>query len=159
MTPPDGQHDRDFYAWTQEQAKALRAAAEARVNLPVDWELLAEEIEDLGKAERDAVRSQVVRVLEHLIKLEHSVAGAPRRGWRRSVIEARDVLADKLTATLRRDLEAALPELYARARRRAAEAFDEHGEGTGALPAECPYALGHVLADDWYPPSRHGLTP
>lgn len=76
MTPPGGQHDRDFYAWTKEQAKALRAAAEARVNLPVDWELLAEEIEDLGKAERDAVRSQVVRVLEHLMKLEHSVTGA-----------------------------------------------------------------------------------
>ena len=39
-----------------------------------DRENVAEEIEDLGKSERDAVRSQVSRILEHLLKLAYSPA-------------------------------------------------------------------------------------
>ena len=54
---PDGpRYEDDFYAWTQHQAEVLRT-------MPVsdnrfDREHVAEEIEDLGKSERDAVRSQ-----------------------------------------------------------------------------------------------------
>ena len=45
-------YDEDFVAWTQQQAKALRAAAGSRTNQPLDWENLAEEVEDLGKSVR-----------------------------------------------------------------------------------------------------------
>jgi len=70
---PDGpRYDDDFYAWTQHQAEVLRS-------LPVtddrfDREHVAEEIEDLGKSERDAVRSQIRRIIEHLLKLGYSPA-------------------------------------------------------------------------------------
>ena len=53
---PDGpRYDDDFYAWTQHQAQVLRTLR-TRDNR-FDREHLAEEIEDLGKSERDAVRS------------------------------------------------------------------------------------------------------
>ena len=40
-------YDDDFYAWTQEQAKLLRQGSAASNRL--DFDLIAEEIEDLGQ--------------------------------------------------------------------------------------------------------------
>src|SRR6266702_5096895 len=111
---PDGPHyDDDFYAWTQYQAEVLRSMR-TRDNR-FDREHVAEEIEDLGKSERDAVRSEIRRILEHFLKLAYSPAVEPRSDWMVSIANARAELGDKLTATLRRDAEAALPMLYGRA--------------------------------------------
>jgi DNA-binding PucR family transcriptional regulator len=63
-------YDKDFYAWTRAQADALRRLASERWNGPLDLEHLAEEVEDLGRSELSTVRSQLERVLEHLLKLE-----------------------------------------------------------------------------------------
>lgn len=84
---PDGpRYDDDFYAWTQYQAKVLR---ELRTDdNRFDREHLAEEVEDLGKSERDAVRSQVRRIIEHLLKLAYSPAAGPRYEWMGSILEA-----------------------------------------------------------------------
>ena len=61
-------YDQDFVLWTEKQAAALRAAKGS--NLPLDWENLAEEIASLGKSDRRELRSQIRRVLRHLLKLE-----------------------------------------------------------------------------------------
>jgi hypothetical protein len=99
---PDGpRYDDDFYAWTQYQAEVLRTMRRADSRL--DRERLAEEIEDSGKSERNAVRTQVVRIIEHLLKLEHSPAVDPRSDWEATVIEARQALADSISVTLQRD--------------------------------------------------------
>src|SRR5215469_6906032 len=111
-------YDDDFYAWTQYQAQVLRTLR-TRDNR-FDREHLAEEIEDLGKSERDAVRSQVERVLIHFLKLTHSPARDPRFDWMDSIIEARSVLENKLSPSLRRDAEERLVRLYPTARKRAA---------------------------------------
>ena len=62
----------DFYAWTRNQASALRRLADERWNGPLDLLHLAEEVEDLGSEQQWAVESQLERILEHLLKLEHS---------------------------------------------------------------------------------------
>jgi hypothetical protein len=55
---PDGpRYDEDFYAWTQYQAVVLRTLATSDNRF--DREHLAEEIEDLGNSERNAMRSEV----------------------------------------------------------------------------------------------------
>ncbi len=149
---PDGpRYDDDFYAWTQYQAKVLRALHTSDNRF--DREHVAEEIEDLGKSERDAVRSQVRRILDHLLKLAHSPATAPRYGWIGSIVEARSSLDDKLSATLRQDVEAVFPRLYRDARERADAALREHGEHAAAdsLPDACPFTLDQVLERGWYP--------
>jgi hypothetical protein len=51
-----------------------------------DREHVAEEIEDLGKSERDTVRSQIRRIIEHLLRLAHSPAGQPRSDWIETVL-------------------------------------------------------------------------
>jgi hypothetical protein len=149
---PDGpRYEDDFYAWTRHQAEVLRT-------MPVsdnrfDREHLAEEIEDLGKSERDAVRSQIRRVIEHLLKLAYSRAERPRFDWMHNVSDTRAALEDKLSPTLRRDVEARLERLYVQARRNAALSlrnFGEHGAAQ-AFPDKCPYSLDEICQEDWYP--------
>jgi hypothetical protein len=149
---PDGpRYDDDFYAWTQYQAEVLRSMASPDNRF--DREHVAEEIEDLGKSYRDATRSKVRRILEHFLKLAYSPAGDPRYGWRGSIIDARAELDDKLSPTLRHDISGILGKLYATARKRVATDLQEHREQDAAasLPAECPYTVDQILADDWYP--------
>ncbi|MBV8094777.1 MAG: DUF29 domain-containing protein [Acetobacteraceae bacterium] len=77
----DTLYEQDFVLWTKAQSKALREAA-AGGNTALDWENLAEEIESLGRSERRELRSRIARIIEHLLKLEHSPAEAPRGGWK-----------------------------------------------------------------------------
>jgi hypothetical protein len=149
---PDGpRYDDDFYAWTQYQAKVLRSMAVADNRF--DPEHVAEEIEDLGKSERDAVRSQIRRIIEHLLKLGYSPAEQPRLSWLESIDDARETLSDKLTPTLGRDAQEGLEQLYAEGRRRAVRALRRHGEpgAADALPTDCPYTFDQILREDWYP--------
>jgi hypothetical protein len=145
----------DFVAWTVDQAAALRRLAELRPNDELDLEHLIEEVEDLGASRRRAVRSQVRRIIEHLLKLQHSPAEAPRAGWCETIIDARGELRDALTPTLRRDLEDSLAELHAQARRDAAQRLRLHGEeaAAGALPLACPYTVERILDEEWLPPA------
>ena len=149
---PDGpRYDDDYFAWTQHQAQVLRTMRRADNRL--DRERVAEEIEDLGKSERDAVRSQIVRIIEHLLKLEHSPAADPRFDWMASIVEARRVLDDKITATLERDAEARLPPLYADARELAESGLRTFRENEAAarLPSACPYTLEQIRQRGWLP--------
>ena len=149
---PNGpRYDDDFYAWTQHQAAVLREMPVADNRF--DREHVAEEIEDLGKSERDAVRSQIRRIIEHLLKLAYSPAAPPRLDWLETIDDARETLSDKITPTLRRDAELTLDKLYDQARRRVARTLQRHGEemAAGALPQVCPYSLDDICREDWFP--------
>ena len=151
-TMPDGPHyDDDFYAWTQHQAMVLRTMSVADNRF--DRENVAEEIEDLGRSQRDAVRSQIRRIIEHLLKLAYSRSPQPRFDWMASIAEARDTLEDQITPTLRRDAEAMLAKLYAGGRNRAELGLRGYGEteAAGALPGECPFTIDEILSSGWYP--------
>jgi hypothetical protein len=59
-------YDQDFFAWTQEQAEALkRRSANA-----LDWENLLGEVEDLGRGERRELRSRLIVLITHVLKWE-----------------------------------------------------------------------------------------
>jgi Domain of unknown function DUF29 len=153
--PAEDLYEHDFFAWTQLQARELRRFARTRPNLPLDLKHLAEEVADLGKEQRNALRSWTVRIIEHLLLLEHSPAEAPRRGWIDEIVEFRDEIDARLTPTLRRDLARRLPRLYDRARRRLARKLELYGEATDVppLPERSPYSLEQVLGD-WWPGAK-----
>ena len=149
---PDGPgYDDDFYAWTQYQARVLREMSTPDNRF--DREHVAEEIEDLGKSERHTVESQISRIIEHSLKIAYSPAERPRYGWMGSIADARRILRQKLTPTLRRHAEGTLAELYADGREAAGLALGEYGEhdAAAALPLVCPYTLDQVLSREWYP--------
>ena len=90
MTTPD--YNTDFYTWTQAQAAAIRAKDMAAL----DIEHLAEEVEDLGRAVRKGIGSQLERLLLHLLKWRYDPATDPRRLWRVMIRHARREIAEEL---------------------------------------------------------------
>ena len=107
----------------------------------------------MGKEQRNALRSWTVRIVEHLLLLEHSPAETPRRGWIDEVANFRREIDLRLSATLRRDLSRQLPPLYGYARRHLRSRLEPYGEAEIALhlPERCPYTLDQVLGDFWPP--------
>ena len=149
---PDGpRYEDDFYAWTQYQAEVLRSLHVSDNRF--DRDHVAEEIEDLGKSERDVLRSQIRRIIEHLLKLAYSPADPSRFDWMETIDDARQTLSDKISPTLRRDAEGVLDKLFAEARRRAARGLRRYGEtdAADALPQTCPYSIDEICQEDWYP--------
>ena len=144
-------YDEDFYAWTQEQAELLRRGGAGANGL--DIELIAEEIEDLGKSELHACQSLCEHILEHLLKLEYSGLAEPARHWRQEIVEWRLQLERKLTRTISAKLN--LGERY-RCALRLLRAFDAPGL-MQRVPPECPYSLDQIVGtgdEDWFPPAR-----
>jgi Domain of unknown function DUF29 len=141
-------YEDDPYLWAQAQAALLRDQRFAELDLAN----LIEEVEDLGGSLKRAVRSHARRIMEHLLKLEHSPATEPRLGWRATVRTQRSELLDHLTPSLRRELEGELAELYARARHDAEASLRDHGEQAAAeaLPEACPYGMDEIEGD-WLP--------
>ena len=141
-------YEQDFYAWAKAQAELLRAGRYS----DLDLEHLVEEVDDLGESLKRSVRSRIRTTIEHLLKLEHSPARDPRAGWYDTILAQRSDLLDELTASIRREVEPTLPDLYDRARQNAATSLRQHGAraAADALPATCPYTLDQITGD-WLP--------
>ena len=77
-------YEKDFFAWTQAQADALRRRS---VN-DLDWDNLFEEVEGLGRQQRGGLHSHFVILLQHLLKWRFQPARRSR-SWRLSIEEQR----------------------------------------------------------------------
>jgi hypothetical protein len=155
MADPAQLYDKDFYAWTQQQAEALRDAAAAGANLPLDWENLAEEMESLGRSERRELRSRLIRIVRHLLKLEHSPASEPRSGWRQTIREARVEVRTLLTdsPSLKSEVSRLIEEQARDAVELALGDLEQFGGLTPAIIAKIrstSYTEDEVLGD-WFP--------
>ncbi|HEX3860592.1 MAG TPA: DUF29 domain-containing protein [Stellaceae bacterium] len=146
-------YDDDFYAWTQEQAALLRHMPPGGNRL--DTELIAEEIEDLGRSELHAAQSLCEQIIEHLLKLEYSGRTEPADHWRDEIVERRLQLDRKLTRSIAAKLE--LDGRY-RAALRLLRRLERDVPGLmERVPAECPYSLDQLLGsddEDWFPEAR-----
>jgi hypothetical protein len=155
MTTQTDLYEEDFIGWTEQQARALREAARRPTNLGLDWEHLAEEIEDLGRSYRRALASHVGLVIEHLLKLEFSPATEPRRGWVETLDRARDEIDTWLSSEP--GLRPRLPEIIVDARqsavRRAARTLLTFHEDTAAADVRLHGGAytDEQITGDWYP--------
>jgi hypothetical protein len=153
VTDPES-YELDFYRWTQHQAAELRRAAKAGSNLPLDWANLAEEIESLGASDRRELYSRLVRVIEHLLKLQLAPIDEPRRLWRLSVTHQRNDLKAvlRISPSLRRVAGTFVAEAHKEAVGLIERVMpDEEVELWPDLPRRCPYTLDQILDPDWWP--------
>src|ERR687898_2032438 len=116
-TRPEQLYESDFYAWTQAQAKELRRFARTRPNVPLDLAHLAEEIQDLGKSEYEAVFSLAQQILQRFLLIEHSPATDQRLHWADEIDGFRDHIDRELSPRIERQLKRDLRAVYADARR------------------------------------------
>lgn len=146
----DALYDDDFYAWTKAQADALRRR-ESGANA-LDWDHLAEEIEDLGKSDRRACESYIEQILGHFLKIAVVGPSDVAAHWRAEIIAFRIDLERRLTPSLRAQLPAELDDLFAIARRKLAAKLEAGGVEV-ELPATCPYDWDDVMGRgaDWTP--------
>jgi hypothetical protein len=79
-------YERDYYGWLEQNARAIR---EGRLE-DVDWANVAEELEDMGKSERRALRSQLALLLAHLLKWSHQPhrRHSSEHSWRATIEHA-----------------------------------------------------------------------
>lgn len=149
-------YDADFVAWSRQQAKALRAAARPGSNQDLDWENLAEEIEGLGRSERSAVGRHVMRIVQHLAKLDVSPDVEPRNGWRRTIRLARLNVGRRLeeNPSLKAEIDRIVEDELPRGLEAAIADLEEHGE-VDAVEANAVRRLRYTSAQilgDWFPP-------
>jgi len=155
MADPKTLYDQDFLAWSRQQSEALRAAARTGSNQLLDWENLAEEIEDLGRSQRSATASHIMRVIQHLVKLEYSPSIDPRSGWRRTIRLARLQVQKRVedNPSLKAELAQLVEEETGRGIEFAIADLEEHDEidelGANVL-RRARYTEEQVLGD-WFP--------
>jgi hypothetical protein len=138
-------YDDDLVAWALANARLLRAG---RVQ-DIDVDHLAEELEDLGKSERRALRSHLRNLILHLLKWAYQ-PGLRGPSWRRSINNARRALDDIIedSPSLERELTPMLPKTYGQAR---ADAALETGLPETAFPPNCPFGLEQLRDDRFLP--------
>ena len=145
-------YDTDLVLWAEDQSRALRDAASSGVNLPIDWQNVAEEIESLGKSQGRELASRIAGILEHLIKLQASPAAAPRFGCREGIQRQRNeierLLAD--SPSLRRTIAGVIEAETDKARRLAAFSLASFNEQPQVPLEGLTYTAEQVLGD-WFP--------
>ncbi|HWT31367.1 MAG TPA: DUF29 domain-containing protein [Propylenella sp.] len=126
-------YQRDLYAWSQEQARLLKAG---RLD-EVDAENVAEEILDVGRNEYDKLESALRVLLTHMLKWDHQPEKRTR-SWENTIAEQRDRVEQQLTdsPSLKARIGEAVERGYRRARLRASSETDMEPD---RFPEACPY--------------------
>lgn len=146
-------YERDFYAWTQREAARLRALAGDN---RFDVDNVAEEIADLGRGEKHAFESHLMRALQNLVQAATATADEPKRKWLAEVVDhlaearRRRAASPKLADEI--DLDATWAEAVRTANRKLR--LYEDPEFPGDAP--CPFTLNALLSDRFDPEAALG---
>jgi len=143
---PDGLYERDALAWAERQADLLRRlAAGERLNEPVDWPNVIDEVQDVGLSELRACKSLLRQALVHLLKLHAWPGSMAAAHWRSEVIGLRADMRDRFAPSMRQRTR--LDEIYRVALEQVQAGTDDTGEPR-PVPVACPFALDDLLSSD-----------
>lgn len=138
-------YDRDFLLWLEQTAAQLR---EGRLT-ELDVVNLLEEIESMGRSEKQALESNLEILLMHLLKYRYQPDLRSNR-WRFTIREHRSRIdkALKASPSLKRHLEQVFPECYQTAIELAAA---ETGLAIATFPPDCPFQIDQILDPQFLP--------
>ena len=136
-------YEEDYQQWLDNTVLLLKN----RQVDSLDYEHLIEELEALGREQKNAVESLVIQIIQHLLFYQYwsSEREDNERHWRGELIGFRTQLELRLTTNLRNHLSNRLDYLYGKARKMAEVKTDLK------LPSASPYTLADILDEDWLP--------
>lgn len=141
-------YDTDYQLWLRQTVLQLKAHDFHNLDL----ENLIEEIESLGKSDKRAISSYLMRLCEHLLKVKYweSERSICFRGWALEINNFRSeimlILQD--SPSLKQFLEEHFPVAYTKARKNLLKVLQLPGS---VIPERPNFTLQQALNEDWLP--------
>jgi Domain of unknown function DUF29 len=138
-------YEEDYLLWLEQVIQLLQEGNFALLDIPN----LIDEIEDMGKSQKQALESNLEIILLHLLKYKYQPQ-MRSNSWRYSILEHRNRLhkSFKASPSLKRYYVEIFPECYITARKLTAA---ETGLAISNFPVDSPFAPEQVLNEDYWP--------
>ncbi|MCE2720155.1 MAG: DUF29 domain-containing protein [Dolichospermum sp.] len=141
-------YDQDFYLWIQTTIQHLQER-----NLEqLDIENLIEEIDSMGRSEKKELKTRLVVLIEHLLKLQYWIEEKDDNagGWRNTVVEQRRQITYTLadSPSLKAILNDVFLPCYQDAKK---DTINKYQLPSNLFPEEPPFSLAQVLNADFIP--------
>lgn len=138
-------YDKDFYAWTREQAKLIKEKALDELDLTH----LLDEVESMGASEIRELESRLEVLLTHLLKWKYQ-PNLQSKSWQLTIKEQRHRIKRRLKKMP--SLKAALPETFNDSYEDAIYvAAKETGLDEHTFPKQCDWTIEQILLDEFLP--------
>jgi len=140
-------YETDFYGWIQNQAGVLRAGNFASLDL----DNLIEEIEDMGKRQKQELRSRLSILFAHLLKWQYQPT-LQSKSWVSTIkvqrFEIRMHIDDN--PSLKHHLDETIDKAWQGA---LIMAENETGLPASTFPPQCPWTFEQIMTPDFWPES------
>lgn len=152
---PESLYEQDFQLWIEQTILQLRN----REFESLDTMHLIEELADLGKSEKNALKSNLMILLAHLLKLrvQSDAPDTMSSSWYNSVDEHRQRVKISLvdTPSLKQFLSEATAKAYPDARKLAIKEGKRAARGIrvpneSEYPITCPFLVEQILDEEFY---------
>ncbi|MCC5626351.1 DUF29 domain-containing protein [Nostoc sp. CHAB 5715] len=141
-------YDQDYYLWLRITINQLRAGQFSSVDL----DNLLEELESMGRSQKRRVKSLLIRLFEHLLKLTYWDGERERNEghWKGEVRTFRREIKDELkdSPSLKPYILEIFDECYQDARK---EASDRSQLPIDTFPVALLGSLEQILDENWFP--------
>lgn len=148
----DSLYEVDFYAWTQRQSLLLRNQQWPQVDL----DNVIEELESLGRQQRQKLRNRLAILIGHLLKWEYQ-ANRRSRSWFATInvqrLDIGELIADN--PSLKPYLAETLETAY---KKGVMLAVKESGLPSKTFPSTATYSLEAILSESFYPGEASDMT-
>lgn len=136
-------YEIDDSQWLEETIKLLKNHQFQELDL----ENLIEELEDLGKRDKNAVASLLEQIIRHLLLLQYWTSESENNTvhWQGEIYTFRTQLNRRITTNLHNYLESELDSIY----KDALGFVKIKTQNSVNFPSECPYSLNQLLDIDW----------
>jgi hypothetical protein len=137
-------YDQDYYLWIEDVLKKIQ---EKKWN-EMDWDNLWEEIDDMGKSQKQRLTSNLRILLMHLLKWEFQPEKRTN-SWKYTIIEHRRRILEQLeySPSLKNHLNLNFEITYQKARK---DASLETNLALNTFPNQYPYTVEQALDEDWF---------
>jgi len=139
------EYERDFYAWIMNNSKLIR---EGRFS-EIDSENIAEELEAMGRSEKNQIISRLSVLLMHFLKWKFQ-PDRRSKSWKNTIREQRRMLIKLLkdNPSLKYEIEEKISRAYEDAR---ICASNETQLLIYDLPPICPFTFSECLDEEFFP--------